>query len=158
MKRERGEGHRQFCSPKFAHRVITCFREPHRKKPLDLTHSRFENRSKITCSRVLQSFALPDEAVELHFSSPTNDKHPPTHRPTHHPPSPTRTQHKHTNAHAHTNAQAHANAHAHVFVFVHARIDADVDVRVHVNEHVYMYVYVFVFVFVLETATRSKKT
>ena len=67
VKRERREGHRQFCSPKFAHRVITCFREVHRKKPLDLTHSRFENRSKITCSRVLQSFALPDEAVELHF-------------------------------------------------------------------------------------------
>ena len=48
-------------------RVITCFKEVHRKKPLVLTHSRFENRSRTTRSRFLQSFALPDEAVELHF-------------------------------------------------------------------------------------------
>ena len=35
------------------------------KKPLDLTHFQFENRSRTTCSRFLQSFALPDEAVKL---------------------------------------------------------------------------------------------
>ena len=31
------------------------------KKPLDLTHFKFENRSSTGCSRFLQSFALPDE-------------------------------------------------------------------------------------------------
>ena len=91
-------------------RIITCFREVHREKPLVLTHSRFENRSRTTRSRVLQSFALPDEAVELHFilrdtthntqplkhtttqHTTQNNTNPPTHRPTHHhsppPPSP----------------------------------------------------------------------
>ena len=49
-------------------RVITCFREVHRKKPLVLTNSRFENRSRTTRSRVLQSFALPDEAVHFQQS------------------------------------------------------------------------------------------
>ena len=76
-------------------RVITCCREVHRKKPLVLTHSRFENRSRTTRSRVLQSFALPDEAVELHFYregtthtyAPTHT-HQPTHPWTHPPPLP----------------------------------------------------------------------
>ena len=40
----------------------------HRKKPLDLTHSKFENRSRTTRSRVLQSFALPDEPVHFQQS------------------------------------------------------------------------------------------
>ena len=66
--REREGCHRQFCSPKFAPGVITCFREVHRKKPLDLTHFQFENRSTTTFSRVLQSFALPDEAVQFQLS------------------------------------------------------------------------------------------
>ena len=47
-KEGEGGGHRQFCSPKFA--VIGLSRAPenHRKKPLDLTHFQFENRSKTT--------------------------------------------------------------------------------------------------------------
>ena len=40
----------------------------HRKKPLDLTHSKFEKRSRTTRSRVLQSFALPDEPVHFQQS------------------------------------------------------------------------------------------
>ena len=40
----------------------------HRKKPLDLTHSKFENRSRTTRSRVLQSFAFPDERVQFQQS------------------------------------------------------------------------------------------
>ena len=42
--------------------------EVHRKKPLDLNHFQFENRSRTTCPRVLQSFAVPDQAVELQLS------------------------------------------------------------------------------------------
>ena len=38
------------------------------KKPLDLTHFQFENRSRTTCSRFLLSFALHDEAVQLQLS------------------------------------------------------------------------------------------
>ena len=33
------------------------------KKRKNLTHFKFENRSRTTCSRFLQPFALPDEAV-----------------------------------------------------------------------------------------------
>ena len=49
------------------HWDITCCRGSP-KEPLDVTHFQFENRSRITRSRVLQSFALPDEAVELQLS------------------------------------------------------------------------------------------
>ena len=53
--------HRQFCLPKICpHGVLTCPRGPP-KKPLDLSHFQFENRSRTTCSRFLQSFALPVE-------------------------------------------------------------------------------------------------
>ena len=38
------------------------------KDPLDLVHFQVENRSRTTCSRFLQSFALPDEAVKLQLS------------------------------------------------------------------------------------------
>ena len=93
-----------------AHVWLSRASEAHRKKPLVLTHSRFENRSRTTSSRVLQSFALPDEAVELHFhpeghcggNQHTTHTHthqhtltnPPSQRPTHHhsPHPPTRTR------------------------------------------------------------------
>ena len=74
-------GRRQFCLPRKAHvefslgpredhqrnRWITCFRGS-QKKPLDLTHFQFENRSKTTCPRFLQSTALPDKGVQLRLS------------------------------------------------------------------------------------------
>ena len=90
---------------------MTCFREVHRKKPLDLTHSRFEkNRSRTTRFRVLQSFAFKDEAMcYLH----THRHNTPTDRPTHHhspllPPL--------------SLPHAHANAHVHARVFVYVCI------------------------------------
>ena len=52
------------------HMVITCFRSSP-KKLLDLTYFKFENRSRTTCSRFLQQFALPDKAVQLHLSCGT---------------------------------------------------------------------------------------
>ena len=64
-ERKEEAGPRQFCSPKFAHVGLSRGPQVQQKKPLDLTHSRFENRSRTTCPRFLQSFALPDEAVEL---------------------------------------------------------------------------------------------
>ena len=53
----------KICSPK----DITCFRGPP-KKPLNLTHVKFENRSRTTCLQFLQSFALPDKAVQFQLS------------------------------------------------------------------------------------------
>ena len=41
-----GEGHRQFCLPKFAHVGSSRASEVHHKKPMDLTHFQFENRSR----------------------------------------------------------------------------------------------------------------
>ena len=67
----RGEGragHRQFCLPKFAHVRLSLDPRGSPKKPLVLTHSRSENRSRTTRSRVLQSFALPDEPVHFQQS------------------------------------------------------------------------------------------
>ena len=67
----RGEGragHRQFCLPKFAHVRLSLDPRGSPKKPLVLTHSRSENRSRTTRSRVLQSFALPDEPVHCQQS------------------------------------------------------------------------------------------
>ena len=48
-------------------RVITCSRGS-KKKLMDLTHFKFENRSNTARSLFLQSSALPDEAVELQLS------------------------------------------------------------------------------------------
>ena len=49
------------------HMVITWPRGPP-KKPVDLTHFQFENRSRATRCRFLQSFAVPDEAVQFQQS------------------------------------------------------------------------------------------
>ena len=127
---------------------------------------KFENRSRTTRARFLQSFAFPDKAVQFQLSGGTlrrerQTQHPPTHPP---PPllSLPHTQHTHTitytntntntkthtqrHTHTHTTAYAHTNAHAHAHVYVHA--------RVYVNVYVYEFVYVYE---VLETATCSKK-
>ena len=63
VKREGGRRH--FRLPKFAHVGLSLASEAHQKNPLDLTHIQFENKSRTTRSRFLQSFALPDKAVEL---------------------------------------------------------------------------------------------
>ena len=60
--------HRQFCLPKFAHVRLSVVPRGSPKKPFDLTHFQFENRSRTTCSRFLQSFALPDKVVQLQLS------------------------------------------------------------------------------------------
>ena len=67
----RGEGragHRQFCLPKFAHVRLSLDPRGSPKKPLVLTHSRSENKSRTTHCRFLQSFALPDEPVHFQQS------------------------------------------------------------------------------------------
>ena len=116
-----------------------------------LTHSRFENRSRTTRSRVLQSFALPDEAVELHFilRDTTHNTQPLKHTTTQHnnttqPHNTTHTTHTDTHAPTHTHqhhspllpalllslAHAHANAHVHARVFVSVCICIWIRVRV----------------------------
>ena len=47
-------------SPKFVHVGLLRASEVHQKQALDLTHFQFENRSRTTCCRFLQSFALPE--------------------------------------------------------------------------------------------------
>ena len=109
-----------------AHVELSHASEVHHKKPLALTHLRFENRWRTTRSGVLQSFALPDEAVELHFvlrdnthqhthtrTNTYSPTHPPTDPPTT-PPLPSLPSPSHTHVHANANAHVHAR----VFVYV----------------------------------------
>ena len=58
-------GRRQFCLPKFAHVGLSLDPRGPPKKPMDLTHFQFENRSRATRCRFLQSFAVPDRAVQF---------------------------------------------------------------------------------------------
>ena len=60
--------HHQFCLPKFAHVGLSLDPRGSPKKPLDLTQFKFEKRSRTTCSRFLQSFALPDKAFQFQQS------------------------------------------------------------------------------------------
>ena len=62
------EGHRQLCLRKFAHVGLSRAPEVHQKNPLDVIHFQFESKSRTTPFRFFQSFALPDEAVELQLS------------------------------------------------------------------------------------------
>ena len=62
------QGDRQFCLPKICHVGLSLGSRGSPKKPLDLKHFQFENRSRTTCPRFLQSSALPDKAV-LSFSN-----------------------------------------------------------------------------------------
>ena len=48
--------------------VFTFTREVQQKQPLDLTHFRFESKSRTTCHRFLQSFAISDKGVPLQLS------------------------------------------------------------------------------------------
>ena len=50
---------------KSSRRVLTWPQRGSPKKPLDHTHFQFENRSRTTCLRFHQSFALPDKAVQF---------------------------------------------------------------------------------------------
>ena len=64
----RGGGHRQGCLPKFAQIWSLLGPRSPPKKPMDLTHVQFENRSRATRRRFVQSFAVPDEAVQFQQS------------------------------------------------------------------------------------------
>ena len=64
----RAGGHRQCCLPKFAHVWSSLGPRGPPKKPMDLTHFQFENRSRATRCRFLKSFAVPDEAVQFQQS------------------------------------------------------------------------------------------
>ena len=53
-------GHRQFCLPREAHGEFSLAPERFTKETLgSYSFVKFENRSRTTCSRFLQSFALP---------------------------------------------------------------------------------------------------
>ena len=66
-----------------AHVGVSRGPQVQQKKPLDLTHVRFENRPRTTRSRFLEPFVLPKEAVELqsqqsttqHNSTPDTTQH-----------------------------------------------------------------------------------
>ena len=55
-----GGGHRQFCAPKLAHVGLSRASEVHQRKRWILHIFSFENRSRTTCCRFLQSFASPE--------------------------------------------------------------------------------------------------
>ena len=59
---EKGGNHRQFCLPKFAHVELSRASEAHRRNFWIFPIFKFENRSRTSCHRFLQSFALPDKA------------------------------------------------------------------------------------------------
>ena len=134
-------GHRQFCSPKFARRVITCFREVHRKKPLGSYPFKVWEQVENT----FQSFALPDEPVEGHCGRNQHAQHtrthqhipthPPTHRPTHHHSLPSL---------SHTHTQTQTQTYMHVYRYMHVYLCMCVIGYVDVYVHVYVYVFVFV--------------
>ena len=65
---EHARWHRQFCVPQFAHVGLSLDPRGSPKKPLYLTRFQFEDRSRTTCSRFQQSFALLDKVVQLQFS------------------------------------------------------------------------------------------
>ena len=54
---------RKVASSKFDHVGLSLDPRGSPKKPLDLIHVQFEKRSRTTCPRVLQSFALLEEAL-----------------------------------------------------------------------------------------------
>ena len=60
--------HTPHTPTKMAHAEFSLGPRGSPKKPLDLAHFQFENKTRTTCSRFLQSFALPDEAVQLQLS------------------------------------------------------------------------------------------
>ena len=133
---EEREGHRQFCLPWDAHAELSCASERFTKRNLCIFRIfKFENRSRTTRFRVLQSFALPDEAVELHFLSwgtlrresavrfESNERQKTTHRPTHHhhsspPPPSTHTHHTHSHKHQHKDTQTHTHTHMYMQMFL----------------------------------------
>ena len=104
------------------------------RKPLVLTHSRFENKSTTTRSRVLQSVAIPDEAVELHFIL----------RDTTHNTQPLRhTTHNttHTQKHAHATAPTHTLQPTHPTPLSSPPSPHPSPSHTHTQTHMYMHVY-----------------
>ena len=91
---------------------------------------KFENRSRTTRARFLQSFAFPDKAVQFQLSGGTlrrerQTQHPPTHH-YHHtlpPLPPTHTTHPHDylHKHQHQHKDTHAKTHTHNRVRTHKR-------------------------------------
>ena len=55
---EHARCHRQLCLPKFAHVGLSLDPEVHQRNPWILPIFKFENKSRTTCSRFLQVFAL----------------------------------------------------------------------------------------------------
>ena len=89
------------------------------RNPWFNTHSRFENRSRTTRSRVLQSFALPDEAVEGHCGGNQHTQHtyaPPL-------PSPLLPSLSHTHhAQRKRTLYMHVNMYVHVYLCIYVCI------------------------------------
>ena len=61
-------GHRQFCLPEFAHVWLSRASEVHQRNFWIIHIFKCEKRLRTTCPRFLQSFALPDKAVQFHHS------------------------------------------------------------------------------------------
>ena len=153
----RAGGHRQCCLPKFAHVWSSRASEVHHKKPMDLTHFQFENRSReqhvadsskhSLCLMKLLRDTAHAQHTPTHTYAPTH-----THPPTHPPPPPSLPTLPLPHAHAHANAHVHVPVPVHVHVHVHVDVHVYVYGYVYVYVYVYMYVYVYVYVYVFESA------
>ena len=117
---ERREGHRQFCSPKFAHKFARASERFTERNPwfLPIQGLRTGREQHVPASSNHSLYLM-----KLLRDTPT---HPPTTTPL--PSLPFSFPH----AHAHANANVHASVYVHARVFVYVRVYAYVDVYVHV--------------------------
>ena len=134
--------------PKFAHVWSSRASEVHHKKPKDLTHFQFENRSREqhvadSSKHSLCLMKLLRDTAEG-ISTPSLPTLP--------------LPHAHalalSNAHVHVHVHVHIHVHVHVYVYVYVYmymcmcICICVCVYVYVYVYVYMYVYMYMYVYV----------
>ena len=140
------EGHRQFCSPKFAHKLLRVSERFTERNPWFFPiqglrtgreqHVPESSNHSLYLMELLRDTAEGISTHNTHIRTNTYSPTHPTHRPTHHrspplPPLPL--------PHAH----AHANAHVHARVYVHARVLVYVCAYVDVYAFVCVCVYVY---------------
>ena len=159
-RREEGEGregHRQFCSLAFAHKLSRASERVTERNPWflpiqGLRTGREQHVPESSNHSLYLMKLLRDTAEGTSTRNSHTHQHiltnPPTHRPTHHhsPLLPTLPL---PHAHAHANARVHARVYVHARVFVYVSVYAYVDVYVHVYVSVFVFVCACVYVYVL---------
>ena len=141
-----GRGSSSVLLTKICHVWSSRASEVHHKKPIgSYPFSVWEQVERATRCRFLQTFAVPDEAVEGHCGGNQHAQHTPTHTHTHQHILTHRPTHHHLPS-LPTLPLPHPHAHANAHVHVHVHVPVPVPVPVYVYVYVYMYVYVYVYV------------